>query len=242
MNRIKFYPFNDKTAMFAPKPEPASKFIPEWYRQQPGFIGDEYKDFISKGGSSGTIKRCMPIFDLMTAGYIIKFPMDVYVDATNPEKITWSVPNELKFVGNDMVATHTAEQISNYPVDTNLYHKQIFRILPFWSIMTPRGYSTIFTHPFHQDAVPFKAFEAFVDTDKFASDGHFSMYIKKDFKGIIKQGTPLIQAIPVKRESWDSECVVYSEGKDEIEKQRLMVRSSFKNSYKEKFRQKKEYK
>ena len=59
---------------------------------------------------------------------------------------------------------------------------------------------------------------------------------------IIKQGTPLIQAIPVKRESWDSECVVYSEGKDEIEKQRLMVRSSFKNSYKEKFRQKKEYK
>ena len=67
-------------------------------------------------------------------------------------------------------------------------------------------------------------------------------YIKKDFKGIIKQGTPLIQAIPVKRESWDSECVVYSDGKDEIEKQRLMVRSSFKNSYKEKFRQKKEYK
>jgi hypothetical protein len=108
--------------------------------------------------------------------------------------------------------------------------------------MTPKGYSTIFTHPFHQDAVPFKAFEALVDTDKFASDGHFSMYIKKDFKGIIKQGTPLIQAIPFKRESWDSECVTYVGGKDEIEKQRLLVRSSFRNSYKEKFRQKKEYK
>jgi hypothetical protein len=52
----------------------------------------------------------------------------------------------------------------------------------------------------------------------------------------------LIQAIPVKRESWESECVAYSIGKDEIEKQRLMVRSSFRNSYKEKFRQKKEYK
>lgn len=242
MNKVRFYPFSEKTEMFVPKPEPAIKNTPDWYKKQPGFCGDEYKDYISKGSHSSTIKRCMPIFDLMSAGYIIKFPMDVYIDTTNPEKINWSVPNELKFLGNDMVATHIHEQVSEYPVDLNVYHKQIFRILPFWSLMTPKGYSTIFTHPFHRDPVPFKAFEAIIDTDRFASDGHLSMYLKKDFKGIIKQGTPLVQAIPFKREGWESEFVSHADGKDEIERQRLLVRSSFKNSYREKFRQKKEYK
>lgn len=242
MNTVKFYAFSEKTAMFCPKPEPASKSIPDWYRRQPGFAGDEFKDYISKGGHSSTIKRCMPIFDLMTAGYIFKVPMDIYVNTKDPEKIAWNVPNELKFVGNDMIATHTHEQVAEYPVDTNIYHKQIFRILPFWAMMTPKGYSTIFTQPFHRDPVPFKPFEAIIDTDKFASDGHLSMYVVKDFEGIIKQGTPLVQAIPFKREVWDSEVVDFVEAKNEIERQRLIVRSSFRNSYKEKFRQKKEYK
>ena len=242
MNKVSFYPFSDKTEVFVPKPEPSIKSMPDWYKQQPGFIGDEFKEYISKGGMSSTIKRCMPIFDLITAGYIFKVPMDIYINATNPEKITWSVPNELKFLGNDMIATHTSEQVSNYPVNLERYHKQIFRILPFWAMMTPKGYSTLFTHPFHRDPVPFQMFEAIVDTDKFASDGHLSMHIEKGFEGIIKQGTPLIQAIPFKRESWESEFVAHSEGKGEIERQRLLVRSSFRNSYKEKFRQKKEYK
>jgi hypothetical protein len=68
------------------------------------------------------------------------------------------------------------------------------------------------------------------------------MHIEKGFEGVIKQGTPLIQVIPFKRESWESEFISHSEGRDDIEAQRLLVRSSFKNSYKEKFRQKKEYK
>ena len=242
MNKVTFYPFSEKTESFVPRPEPSSKCMPEWYKKQPGFIGDEFKEYISKGTMSSTIKRCMPIFDLITAGYVFKFPMDVYVDATNPEKLTWSVPNELKFLGNDMIATHTHEQVSEYPVNLDIYHKQIFRILPFWAMMTPKGYSTIFTQPFHRDPVPFKPFEAIIDTDKFASDGHLSMYIEKNFKGIIKQGTPLVQAIPFKREMWESEFIPHEKGKNEIERQRLLVRSSFRNSYKEKFRQKKEYK
>jgi hypothetical protein len=242
MNEIKFYPFSEKTSMFAPQPAPAAKFIPEWYKKQPAFIGDETKDFVSKGGSSGTIKRCMPIFDLMSAGYIITFPMDVYINATNPEKIEWSVPLELKSFGNDMVATHTKEQIQEYPVDTDRFHKQVFRIMPFWSVQTSKGYSTLFTHPFHRDNVPFEMFSALVDTDQFISDGHLSMYIEKDFNGVIKQGTPLIQVIPFKREEWSSKILTHEESHNEIEKQRLKIRSSFKHSYKEKFRQKKEYK
>ena len=240
MNNIRFYPFSEQTAGFTPEPKPATRFMPEWYRNQPASVSEEMA--LPQGGSTGTIKRCMPVFDMMTAGYIMSVPMDIYIDATNPAKIEWSVPMSMKNFGMDMVATHGHEQVSHYPVDGRLYHKSIFRIMPFWSVETDAGYSTIFTHPFHRDPVPFKMFPAVVDTDTFISDGHLSMYIEKDFKGIIKQGTPLIQVIPFKREDWVMSLVNPKEAKETIQKQRHSIRSAFKHSYKEKYRSKKEWK
>ena len=240
MNNIMFYPFNESTAAFAPQPQPSSRFLPEWYRQQPASVGED-KLFLPKGGVNSTIKRCMPVFDLMTAGYMITFPMDIYIDATNPDKIEWSVPQAISNFGMDMVAQHSPEQVSHYPINKELYHNQVFRILPFWSVKTPPGYSALFLHPFHRDDLPFQAFSAFVDTDKFISDGHFSMFIKKGFQGIIKQGTPLVQVIPIQREPWSMEIVPVKKAKIEIEAQRLSIRSLFKHSYKEKFRSKKDF-
>lgn len=241
MSKIKFYPFNEGTKSFAAPPQPASKMIPDWYRKQPAAVGDE-KEYYAKGGLNSTVKRCMPVFDMLTAGYIITFPMDIYIDATNPEKIEWSVPMSLRNFGSDMVATHSPEQVSHYPTDHSQYHKNVFRILPFWSVQTEPGYSTLFLHPMHRDDLPFRAFEAFVDTDAFISDGHLSMFIKKDFKGVIKQGTPLVQIIPIKREDWEMELVEPEIANAELKAQRLSIRSTFKHSYKEKFRSRKEYK
>jgi hypothetical protein len=128
---IKFLPFSEQTLEFASPPEPATKFLPEWYRRQPAAI-DDY-NAIKHGGASSTIKRCMPIFDTMTAGYMLTFPTDLYINTTNPEKIEWSVPMAMKRFASDMISTHTPEQISHYPVDTTQYHKEVFRILPFFS-------------------------------------------------------------------------------------------------------------
>jgi hypothetical protein len=241
MSKIKFYPFNEGTSSFAPPPKPASKLLPNWYKEQPASVGDD-RDFLPRGGVNSTIKRCMPVFDLLTAGYIISFPMDLYIDATNPDRIEWSVPIPLKNFGSDMVATHTAEQVSSYPIDRSIYHKDVFRILPFWSVGTEPGYSTLFCHPFHRDDMPFHAFSAIVDTDGFISDGHLSMFIKKDFKGLIKQGTPLVQVIPFKREEWQSELVEVEESNKALKAQRLAVRSMFRFGYKEKYRSRKDYK
>jgi hypothetical protein len=36
---------------------------------------------------------------------------------------------------------------------------------------------------------------------------NFPFFLKKDFNGIIKAGTPIIQAIPFKRETWDMEVI-----------------------------------
>ena len=44
--------------------KPASKERPDWYNKLPGFLGEPLH-------SPPTIKKCMPIYDHMTAGYII---------------------------------------------------------------------------------------------------------------------------------------------------------------------------
>jgi hypothetical protein len=239
-NNIYFYPFNERTAMFAPKPIPASKALPEWYKSQPATLNEE--EFIAKGMSSSTIKRCMPIFDYITAGYVISIPCDIYIDATNPDKIEWSVPLPMKTFANDMISTHAPEQYSHYPTDRGKYHKQLFRIMPFWSVKTDPGYSTLFMHPTHKDPVPFLAIGGLIDTDQFISDGHLSMFIEKDFKGVIKQGTPFVQVIPIKRENWQMNILEPVEANKEVMAQRLNLRSTFVAGYKNKMRSKKEFK
>lgn len=239
-NIIEFYPFSKETLIFTPEPMPASRFVPDWYRKQPSTV--EEKEGLANGAFNGTVKKCMPIFDIMTAGYMLTFPMDVYVDARDPEKLSYSVPAPMRQYGNDMFSTHAPQQYDHYPNDTAVYHKQLFRLMPFFSIKTPEGYSTLVIQPQHSDEVPFKTVSGFIDTDKFISDGHFSMFIRSGFNGVIKQGTPFAQIIPIQRESWSMNIIDPEIASDVIKKQRLNVRSTFKNGYKEKYRQKKEFK
>lgn len=239
-NKIYFYPFSEKTTAFAPKPVPASRALPEWYKAQPAATNEE--EFLAKGMLPSTIKRCMPIFDYITAGYIISTPCDIYIDATNPEKLEWSVPLPMKTFANDMISTHSPDQYSHYPIDKNKYHKQLFRIMPFWAVKTDEGYSTLFMHPTHKDPVPFLTFGGLIDTDNFITDGHLSMLVEKDFKGVIKQGTPFVQVIPFKRENWEMEIIEPAQAAKEYSKQRLDLRSTFVSGYKNKMRSKKEFK
>lgn len=241
MSVIKFYPYSKETAAFAPLPKPASKFVPDWYRAQPGTAMDE-ETALRAGFAPNTVKKCMPIFDLMSAGYMLLAPCDIFLDATNPEKLEWQIPGPLGQFKQDLFSYHAPDQYENYPIDKDIYHKQLLRIMPTWSVGTEEGYSTMFFHPHHSDDSPLWAFGALVDTDKFITDGHLSFLVKKDFKGVIKQGTPLLQAVPFKREEWVMEVAEPKESEEVLAAQRLNLRSIFSNAYKIKFRSKKEYK
>jgi hypothetical protein len=108
-------------------------------------------------------------------------------------------------------------------------------------VQTDEGYSTFFTNPMHQPVTPLKAIDAVVDTDTYFTDGHLSFLIKKNFKGTIKQGTPMFQVFPFKREDWKMELDKnFSAAK--VEEQRGRVRSSFQNGYRLKFWRKKTFK
>jgi hypothetical protein len=183
----------------------------------------------------------MPIFDLLTAGYILTAPCDIYLDASNPERLEWSIPQGLLAHQADMFAVHASEQYDKMPNNKALYHKDLLRIFPFWSVGTPKGYSSIFLQPSYLDSSPLTALQAIVDTDAFITDGHLSFWVEKNFKGIIKQGTPLVQVIPFRRDSWEKDFASVEESEKIFNDQRLKLRSMFSNAYKNIFRSRKEY-
>jgi hypothetical protein len=237
---IKFYPLNDKTVDFTPEPKPASKSLPKWYKSQPSQI-DNGESIAQNGQPTSTVKRCMPIFDVMTSGYTLVAPLDIYIDATNPEKLTYQVPATMASFKSDIFATHDRRQYSEMPIDEKLSHKDLLRIMPFWIVSTPPGYSALFLNPLHGDPSPLTAIPGLIDTDGYPSDGHLSFIVEKDFKGIIKQGTPLVQVIPFKREGWKMEIVDSSESEGFLKKHRMNLRSTFSNGYKNKFRSPKDF-
>lgn len=238
--KIKLYPFSEVASKDIESPSPAAKHIPEWYKKQPGSINDEIG--YSQGMLQSTVKRCMPVFDAITAGYIMVAPVDIYIDATNPDSLSKSVPLAAKMGLPDLFATHGAEQYTNFPIDISIYHKEILRINTYWSVGTDSGSSSIIMQPIHQDISPLMAITGLVDTDKMITDGHFSFLVKKGFKGVIKQGTPLVQIIPFERSSWRSEIVDFKIAKDIVQHQRFILRRVFGYGYKMLMRSKKDYK
>ena len=150
---------------------------------------------ISNGQMKLTAKKCQAFFDAMSAGYLLRMPMDLYIDTTDGKQ-EFELPLDCRAYQSRLMATHTNEQVSHMKWDEQVYIRHILRIHPTWLVRTPKGYSSFFTQPIHQDPSPILAVSAIIDTDNFLSDGHLSFLVKKGFKGVIKQGTPLCQVVP----------------------------------------------
>jgi len=212
------------------KPEPASKFIPDWYKNMESYMGGEKKpDGTAK--TTSTIKRCMPVFDAMTAGYVVKLPADVYVRIKNGEQFfEWSSLGLIAFHPVEQAPTHPLKNKHAYPKWTT-----------HWSIRTPKGYSTLFVQPMHRESV-FTILPGIVDTDEYYAPVNFPFIIKDpEFEGLIPKGTPIVQIIPFKRDSWTMQFGGEKEIKEQSENLKTLG-TKFFDRYKNMFRQNKEYK
>jgi len=212
------------------KPIPASKNIPSWYSDLNSYIGNKKMPTID-GTNPSTIKKCMPVFDLMVAGYLIKSPTDVFVSSINGEPYyQWPTLEVISF--------HPIEQAPNHPDQNGVtYPKWINN----WSIKTPKGYSTLFIQPVHRESV-FKILPGLVDTDTYHAPVNFPFVLNDpNFEGLIPKGTPIAQVIPIKRENW---AMQFGEEKERSEQLRVAQRlnTAFFDRYKTMFRQVKVYK
>ena len=173
----------------------------------------------------------MPVFDAITAGYIITSPVDVWVSLKNEDQyFEWPSLNAISFHPIAQAPLHPSKKPFAYPKWNNL-----------WSIRTPRGYSTLFVQPFHRESV-FTILPGVVDTDQYFAPVNFPFVINDPaFEGLIPAGTPIAQAIPFKRESWKHEIGKESDLSDQLNVTRKL-QTRFFDRYKSMFWSKKEYK
>lgn len=181
------------------KPIPARNAVPSWWKNQERYMEDKitYNRLMEV---SHTIKRCMPVMDCMTSGYIVKLPSDLLVDNTTVDghkSFSWAINNW------ELIESHSEEQVSKYPLDEK-WSKVPYKFKNPFGIKTPSGYSCLIIDPMHGDKKPFTCLPAIVDTDDFNTPMNFPFFIDKDFTGIIPAGTPIVQIIPFKREEWTS--------------------------------------
>jgi hypothetical protein len=165
-----------------PHPIPSYKAIPEWYRTSKSFVD-----------GTETLKKCVPLLDSMTTGYTLTLASDIFFNKGNVQDISET----------GIVQAHGDSQIGNLKIPSE-YYKTVYKWINHFILKTPKGYSTLFTHPINRIDLPFYSFSGVVDTDKFPIEVNFPFLIKKDFVGIIPAGTPIAQAIPIKRNEWTS--------------------------------------
>jgi hypothetical protein len=212
------------------KPIPASSLVPDWYKETSSYIGGTKKP-MGQGETSATVKRCMPVFDAMTSGYIIPTPTDVYVSKRDDGMLWYEWPslNPLGFHPIEQAPLHPAKNGFPYPKWINP-----------WAIKTPKGYSCLFVTPFHRDSI-FTVLPGIVDTDQYFAPVNFPFVLNDtNFEGIIPAGTPMAQVIPFKREGWKHSFGDVSFLK-EVVKINTSLRNVFFDSYKKKWWNKKEY-
>lgn len=197
MNKITFTDIHHPDGVLD-KPKPASEYIPKWYKDAKSYLDPSGKKAPTLDGQPyATVKRCMPLWDLMTAGYIIETPYDIYVRQTpTGPYFQWGT--------DEAIAFQAMEQFQNHPFSRDINYA--VRIVHPWSIKTPKGWSVLICEPQHQEPTPIITANGIVDTDDYSLP--FNMFLKlrdPEFEGMIPAGTPFVQVIPFKRESWVSE-------------------------------------
>ena len=207
MPKIKFQAHPDVLSV-APHPKPAKKFVPDWYKNM---AMTDKCPVTMQGGKShvidtiSTIKKCMPVRDYLTSGYIIPAWVDIKISTDSEGKYQnrSRVPEEFKGSYSIGCEWHGIEQLKGSPLENFIDGEKCLKLVSPWTITTPKGYSTFFTSPFYTEG-DITILPAIVDTDLHPTPVNFPCILNSN-ECFAKRGTPLIQAFPFKRENWDSE-------------------------------------
>jgi hypothetical protein len=198
---------NDKTIRFinyTPKryeedniPVPIIKTLPDWYKDFPKYIDAKTQEETNPKNIS-TVKNCVPFFDSMTAGYSLLTPCDIQF--YEEDGIPRAKVLDDKF--QDFIGPRGPMQHFHSPEG---YYQDHFHWYPAWGVSLPEGYSGIYVNPLNRYELPFLTTSGIIDNDKLSVRGFIPFFLRIGFSGIIKKGTPFMQIIPFKRESWKSE-------------------------------------
>jgi len=230
-------------------PVPIKLNIPEWYKKLDHTI-------INK-----TIKGCMPFLDTLTSGYLLKIPQDFHVKHNVDNKNekgeifkdsfqTFGLHDQqqllhAKYVNlNSGIDSHSLKQVEGSPFVEKNKNLPFYKLVNPWKIKTPKGYSCLFVPPLNNSDDRFSIIPGIVDTDTFPNEINFPIIINGDkypiLETTIKKGTPYVQIIPFKRDSW--KMLLKPRKQKEIQNSRLFYGLKILNIYKDRYWNKKSWK
>lgn len=236
MKKIKIIPIKEE-ASFVINIERSALHIPEWYKKSSQKIKGLERFSLNPNGpmyTTSTYKKCSPFLDALTNGYIFYLSQDIEVikkEDGNPF-ILWRDPTLTP------ISWHNNDQWEGLEYPENCYNF-VYKWENKFIIKTPKNYSTLFTHPHNRFDLPFYTLSGVVDTDKYSLSVQFPFFIKNNFTGIIKAGTPVAQMTFFKRNRWFKIIKKYDE--KFIKKEHFKFFSNIERSYKNLSWEKKEY-
>lgn len=238
IKKIKFTPLNEKTRLLELAPVPSKRVISDWYRKTPKYTSYDKtsnKEFdFAKKDLVATYKTCSPFTDAMTSGYTLMLSSAIYVvqetmNGIKYPRIKWNVTT-------DIVDQIDPSVMKHFHVPHG-YSQLGFRWINNWKIQTPRGYSLMATHPVNRTDLPFYTLTGIIDTDRHPNPILFPFFIREDFEGKINAGTPIVQLLPIKRDSWHSSI----DNEYYNENTRDLIKQDYIGTYKKRFWTRKEY-
>ena len=181
-------------------PQPAKKYIPEWYKNTPAFISkgeirpEEKRD-------SGTIKSCPAVHDWFSQGYVLPMWCDLYLEINEDESwnCRYSFPD--KFMSSRIFPTDV--YISWLPEHQKKNAIAMLKIDSPWRMKTPAGYSCYQFPMWYHFNPDFEVPPGPIWSDEYHLINP-QLIIKHYGEIKIKRGTPLCVYVPYKREPDDT--------------------------------------
>ena len=223
-----------------PQPQPASKFIPEWYKKMPKARDPKTYDpkntttYINKDGLQHrhTMKQCVPVQDYLTSGYIVPLWTDLTITLFDG-KLGAVWPDSTV----DVMRFHMNVQFTGCPIEKqNADYSAVGKLMSPWLYKTPKGYSSLFFSPRYTEN-KIEILPAIVDTDVYHEVNFPFVYHGKDTETTFDLGTPIIQVLPFKRDTWTAEYEIGSP-----KKSRQLINTVFDAGYRKFFHSKKVFK
>jgi hypothetical protein len=204
-------------------PAPAGKFIPNWYKSIPPY-SNHTRDH--KGCLGMLAKKCLPMIDGMTNGFIIPLAGDIHIRTNDDASLIDITQNPYI----QLTQEHDKEQVGP---DFPFPGKHLVKFLNHFVIKTPPGYSCLFVAPINHLETRFLTLGSVVDTDVYDREINFpTVWLANNFDEILPAGTPIIQCIPFKRQHTISKFSVRPFKDKEWEKREITrARQDNQNSY-----------
>jgi hypothetical protein len=236
-------------------PRPIGSEMPEWWKSMPAYGGfrntDPGKKILGQDGDyNSTIKRCVPIADSLSLGYVLLTDQDIYMKLNTQKNEDGTIRGsnfEVVWKGGvtegKQVEGHPFGQAKEHPLAKLYPGRDVFKMISPWHIITPPGYSTLFMPPMNNPNGFFEALPGVVDTDTYTNIVNFPFVINEmEMETIIPAGTPIVQVFPFKRESWKLETQPEPEDLSFLDIQRRKFRTHISSVYRKYFWQRKEFK